>query len=34
VLAALLMWLLVSLAWPSRLEREAERPDEDRPASS
>ncbi len=28
VLAALLMWLLVSLAWPSRLEDEAERHDE------
>ena len=25
VLAALLMWLLVSVAWPSRLEQEAER---------
>jgi hypothetical protein len=32
VLAALLMWLLVRQAWPSRLERQAERPDEDRPA--
>lgn len=25
VLAALLMWLLVRVAWPSRLEQEAER---------
>ena len=25
VLAALLMWLLVRMAWPSRLEQEAER---------
>jgi hypothetical protein len=31
VLAALLMWLLVRQAWPSRLEQEAERHDEDRP---
>lgn len=27
VLAALLMWLLVRLAWPSHLEDEAERPE-------
>jgi hypothetical protein len=27
ILAALLMWLLVSLAWPQRLEDEAERHD-------
>lgn len=30
VLASLLMWLLVRHAWPSRLEREAELPHEDR----
>jgi Protein of unknown function (DUF3311) len=30
VLAALLMWLLVAQAWPERLEREAERPPEER----
>ena len=32
VVAALLMWLLVRVAWPSRLEQEAERHDQDRPA--
>jgi len=31
VLAALLMWLLVRLAWPSRLEDEAERHELARP---
>jgi len=28
--ASLLMWLLVAHAWPERLEREAERPQQDR----
>jgi hypothetical protein len=30
VLAALLMWLLVTCAWPGHLEREAELPHQDR----
>jgi hypothetical protein len=30
VLAVLLMWLLVTFAWPEHLEREAELPHEDR----
>jgi hypothetical protein len=31
VLAALLMWLLVTHAWPHRLEAEAEAPDQRQP---
>ena len=30
VLASLLLWLLVKHAWPAELEREAERPHEER----
>ena len=30
LVASLLMWLLVACAWPEHLEREAERPHEDR----